>query len=340
MRDNDLVILGKMTRAEIEIGLNLHTTQRVRPDKYTEFSWSASRHSLFEWCRRKYYLHYYGSRRVQEARDRAVSGVWWLKQVITRQTWIGSVIHLVAQKAVQAIQAGQALPADQVVDMATAAYHEGLRASKRGAKYDNRWVILFEDIYPQDLPSINLSQAEMRVRDLAQGLLDSDAFAFICRQPGSAIREVDNPFQSFTLSSIPVLGQVRIYAIPDVLIHTGDEITIIDWKTGDPESETIPMQAGIYRLYAHRAYGLPEDSIRVQIADLNTGENVDPVGGTPPATQAEASARASIQSMLDHLEDVRYNTVNIRSCPRAEDRSRCLYCGFKRICWQGDNRDE
>lgn len=340
MRENDLAYLNSTTRESVEIALELHTTQRVKVNKFTEFTWSISRNNLYDWCKRKYYLNYYGARRVREAKDRAVSAVWWLKQAVPRNVWIGTVLHDIAQRALQACRGGREIPAAQLVEDATAYYRGGALASKRGVKFDGQWVSLVEDIYPDTPPSIDIDEAEMRVRDLTQNFIESEAYDYIKGLPANAIMEIDQPFQTFILKDVPILGSLRVFAVPDVLLRSNNEIKIIDWKTGNVESQGINMQAGIYRLYAHLKYDSPEEQITVHIADLNTGQNVPPPGGTPTLAEAETFMRSSIQSMLDNMDDIHYNTVSIRNYPMTPDTGKCQHCNFKRICWRHEGVNE
>ncbi len=88
MRDDNLAALDSTTLQDLEITLALHTRERAPVTRYTAFSWSVSRHSLFERCKRAYYLQYYATRRVVDARNRFISAVWWLKQVTTLRAWV------------------------------------------------------------------------------------------------------------------------------------------------------------------------------------------------------------------------------------------------------------
>jgi hypothetical protein len=334
MRADDVKALDTTTLGSLEITLDLHTRERVPVDRYTAFSWSVSRHHMFEACKRRYYLNYYGSRRVIDAKDRLISAVWWLKQVASIRTWIGSVIHKAAQEAVKAVAEGRELPGEKVAERANSLFRAGLTASQRGTKVEGQWLALLGHVYPERGFSLDLDTAAALVDDLAHTLLDSEAYALIHENPGH-IREIDEPFQSFNFDSGSRIGRVRVFAIPDVLLHDGEQITVIDWKTGDVTEPGIHKQAGVYRLYAHRAYGLPEEAIRVQISDLgNDGGTVDPPGGTPPLAEASEFIRGSIGQMVGLMEDVTYNTVPIRSFPMTGDRSQCLRCGFQRACWR------
>ncbi len=341
MRDDDLAALNGTTLHNLEVTLDLHTRERVPVTKYTAFSWSVSRHSLFERCKRAYYLNYYAARRVIEARDRSISAVWWLKQVTTLRTWVGQVVHRIAAEAVRALRDGQELRRDDLIQMADRIYREGLEASRRGIKHEGEWRVLFEHIYPNDPFSIDRDEAHTAVRDLTNALLDSEAYDFLRSLPPSeagapgAIREVDEPFQSFELLDVPELGQVRVFAIPDVLAVEGESVHIIDWKTGSTEHAQIRHQAGIYQLYAHQAYDVPEEAITFRLADLGgAGESVEVLEGVPSIAEAEAFARQSIYNMVARLEDAGHNTATIKNYPMTDDLSHCQWCGFKRACWR------
>ncbi len=337
MRADNLAILERITLKELEKELDKHTLQQIPVDRWTEFSWSVSRHRTFESCKRQYYLNYYGSRRVRDAKSQIVSALWWLKQVTSIRAWIGTVIHNAAQAALTALRDGQEIDRDALASQAIDDYRAGIRASERGTKYNDQWIVLFEHVYPGDPFSIDRDEAEQRVFDLAHTLLESEAYEQIKAQP-SAIREIDEPFQSFYLSGLPGFDKVRIFAIPDVLLQEGNTVHIIDWKTGGVEGSEIRDQAGIYRLYAHHRYDVPQESITVSIADLDGGgENAEPPGGTPGLDEAQALVAASIGAMVERIENLEFHTASIYDFPRTDDLTRCQQCGFKRACWRGED---
>jgi hypothetical protein len=47
MRDKDLSILSRITLSDLESTLDEHTSTPVPVDRWTEFTWSASRHRMF-----------------------------------------------------------------------------------------------------------------------------------------------------------------------------------------------------------------------------------------------------------------------------------------------------
>ncbi len=334
MRADDLEILDQITLADLEKTLDRHTREVVEPDRWTAFSWSVSRHGMFERCKRQYYLNYYGARRVRGAKNPVVSAVWWLKQVTTLKLWIGTVIHHFAAQAVRALRDGSPLDEARLPDQALAYYQAGRRASERGAKHDDQWIILFEHVYPQAGTSMDRDAASAAVYDMMRTLLESDAYGFVKSMPRKAIVEVDESYQSFEWAA-PGNGIIRVYAVPDVLLRYEGGLTIVDWKTGDVEREGIRDQAGVYRAYAHSRYGTPEDAISIAVSDVGgAGDSVDPPGGVPTLAETAAFMNASIDAMRSRLEDAPHNTAAIQAYPRTDDVRECLTCSFKRACWR------
>lgn len=336
MRDKDLKILDRMTLADLETTLNEHTTAKLPVDRWTEFSWSVSRHGLLKRCPRQYYLNYYGARRVRELHDPVVSAVWWLKQGVTRPMWIGSVVHHAAREAVLAHRRGDPFSAPELEELAVSYYHEGYEASRRGAKHDNKWVVLHEHLYPDDVFPLDCDTGARQVKEHIAALWSSEAYNLITSLPAEAILEVDEPFQSFNLTGIPRIRRaIRLFAIPDVLLRIDNRLIVVDWKTGDVERETIRDQAGVYRLYAHLKYAIPEERIDVHIADLaGGGKTIAPPGGAPSLQAAREFIHTSIAAMVEQMNDFEYNTAEIARFPMTDDTSVCKGCAFRRACWR------
>jgi hypothetical protein len=335
MRADNIAYLDRITLETLEETLDRHTRDQVPVDRWTAFSWSVSRHQMFERCKRQYYLNYYGARRVRDADNPVVSAVWWLKQITGIKTWIGSVIHEVAADALNAIRSGREVDGEALMKQAVDLYRECVRASARGVKCGKQWVSLLRHAYPDDPIELSTEDGEGRVEELMETLLTSEAYAAIQSAPPQHIREVDEPFQSFDLEGVPEVGAVKVFAIPDVLLHDGKAIRIVDWKTGEVEREGIREQAGIYRLYAYQRYGLPEERIAVEIANLaGSGESAEPPGGTPSVADATRFAHRSIGAMVALIENMSYHTVKIDDFPMTDDLTLCQHCGFKRACWR------
>ncbi|NDJ35109.1 MAG: PD-(D/E)XK nuclease family protein [Chloroflexi bacterium] len=319
-------ILTEIPLADSEAILDAHTLEQVPVTRWTAFSWSHSRHTLFATCRRRYYLHYYGSRRIRETNSRVVRAIWWLKQITPMSAWIGTVVHEAAAAALRAVRDGMPVPDVRV--LARERFAAGLEASARGRKLDGRWLVLWPDAYGGS----GTGSPEELLEGLLDNLLASDTYKSLTNLPGGLFQEIDEAFQSFELEGIARLGTVRTFAIPDVLILNDRTLRIVDWKTGSTTPDSVRWQAGIYQLYAGLTYDLQEEEISVEIVDLTQGSSGEPAGGTPGFAETRAFIETSIAEMVDLMADVDYHTVSIRDFPMTDDLTLCQTCNFKRAC--------
>lgn len=333
MRNDDLSILNEFSLDRIEQDLDYHTTRPIPVDRYTRFTWSVSRHHMYNRCQREYYLNYYGSRNVRGAASRVVSAVWWLKQITSLPAWIGTVIHHVAADALNAYLDGITRSPDDLKMQADSYYWDGVAASARGSKHDNRWMILPNQVYRDDLSKAEIEQGGARVAELVDTMVTSDAYQWLLSIPPEQIAELDVPFQSFDYTPPGTRQTIPVFAIPDVLVAQDDLITIIDWKTGSVDGEEYGLQAGVYRLYAASEYDEPEDHIIVRLADLGgDGALVEPAGGVPALDEANAFIAGSITAMIEQMNDSKYNTVSVHNAPMTGDLALCARCRFRMVC--------
>lgn len=325
MLTHHLKQLDTLDLEQVEFQLDQHTRSRK---KGGQLSWSFSRYRLFNRCKRQYYLHYYASQRVRTANDAAVSAAWWLKQLTPVRAWIGSVVHRAARRLVESLQDGAPLPEQELVDYALALFNDGADASARQRKSSySRWVLLAEDAYHT---TYDAEHARSNVAQFTAALVHHPALQLII--DANAVLENDNAFQSFTVN-VPTVGDVAVYAVPDVLIEASSgRAVIIDWKSGAPKPEDMRIQASTYSFYTHRLHQFSEEAIRAVFAILD-----DPAllwAETDPLTDTQALITNSIQEMAGLLIDQDYQTVTIEDFPMTDDLVRCQTCSFRRICWR------
>jgi hypothetical protein len=194
-----------------------------------------------------------------------------------------------------------------------------------------------EHIYG-DASEIDSLEDTSKVEKTARAFFESEAFRYVMSQPPDSIIEVDEPFQSFTIHNVTHLGDVRVFAIPDLVLQIEDRLSIIDWKTGDVTHESLAWQAAIYRMYAAATYGIPADGVAVWLADISgDGKLIDPPGQMPSVKETEHLLLESIGAMVDLMEDPAYNTAPIRNFPMTDNLNICRGCGFKRACWRHES---
>lgn len=317
--------LDSLDLEQVEFQLDQHTRSRK---KGNQLSWSYSRHRLFNRCKRQYYLHYYGSRRVRSANDIVISTVWWLKQLTSMRAWIGTIVHRAARRLVNGLtDLEKSLTPDELVQYAQALFDDGIQASQRGRKSDySRWVLLSEDAYQQPY---DLTHAREKLATLTTNLFDHPAYDLIAKS--QSIIENDSAFQSFKVD-IAEVGEIAVYAVPDVLIVEGGEAIIIDWKSSTPKHEDMQSQGSIYSFYTYHMHQFSDENIRAIFAILDEPAMLQAKIDSHSVTRAMIAD--SVQQMSALFEDPHFQTVSIKDFPMTDELTRCETCSFRRICWR------
>ncbi|MEZ4270358.1 MAG: hypothetical protein R3C68_02630 [Myxococcota bacterium] len=99
------------------MGQQLHLWSDEEPDK---LRWSLSRDRRFADCRRRYYLHHFGSRggHLPDAPP-AVRELYMLKALSNRYMWVGEVVHSLIEMALGGWRRGERVPANGLIERGT-----------------------------------------------------------------------------------------------------------------------------------------------------------------------------------------------------------------------------
>jgi hypothetical protein len=298
-------------------------------DLKNTFSWSRSRHGMFQDCRRRYYYHYYGAwggwaaDAPPEARR-----LYVLKQLTGRQGWAGRVVHQAVEMALRALHAGRELPEAWLIEDTVRRMREEWRASRDG-RYRTEpkaEVALFEHEYgvpvqPRDWQA--LRDHVVRCLRHFYRLPLYDEIRATPRERWILIEEV----RSFPFEGTPV------FAAPDFgFWTTADRLALVDWKTGSPDPDETATQLGGYALYARDILeAAPE---RVDLLEVNLREGQVSAHPWDEARLAEIRERLrlSIRSMKAWLRDPDANLAVVDDFERTEDLRLCRWCNFKGVC--------
>ena len=122
-------------------------------DLVNEFSWSRSRDATFQDCRRKYYLHYYGSWGGWDAAVAPdVRRLYILKQLASRQMWAGRIVHDAIEMALQVYQHGREVPVEPFIADVIGRMRTEWKGSRDGRYREApKTLALFEHEYALDL---------------------------------------------------------------------------------------------------------------------------------------------------------------------------------------------
>ncbi len=295
-----------------------------------EFSWSFSRHKLFNECRRAYYYYYYESWGGwdRHAPDRARKA-YVLKKMQNLDMWAGTLVHQLLAGIITQRMAKKATPYAAAIKNAHLALSSQWEDSRKKCwlKSPKAYLNLFEHYYRKEVSQEDIDRTVKRkvyggIRNFyASGFLAYiDTLAANPRGHFLSLEEID----SFLFEG------TKLYVVPDFAIRD-EGIRLYDWKTGKP-SENDTLQLSCYALYAqskwqarpHEIGIFPVYLLEEKIA-LNPIETID-------ADTVRTFLRHSIKEMRSLLKEGSDNEIIPAQCTKTEITARCARCFFQEIC--------
>ncbi len=291
-------------------------------------SWSFSRRTHFNDCRRHYFYHRFWG---QDPKTRWK--LFEMRSITTLAMLRGLVTHQVIAESLAALREGREVDPDAARERVTEIMREKVRESYYKAWHiDNRphgrkaseFTNLLEHYYA--FPGTEERAREHR--DIAQtcveNLLRSELWAEIATTNYENWKAVeDEGFPSFDLDGI------KVYARPD-FAYSQDSPTIIDWKTGAAGDEDR-CQLMLYSLYAHWKWGWEPSQTKLAAVYLQPDFAAESFTPTPEDIDGVTDlVRRSFQEMLD-LEPV-YGKADISQFPLTNNTDHCRWCRFQGVC--------
>ena len=215
-----------------------------------EFSWSRTRDNIFQECRRRYYLHYYGSWGGWDpGADPAIRALYVLKQLGTRHMWAGRVVHEAVERALQALRDGHVLSEASLIDDTVRQMRQEWKGSRDGVYREApKRPGLFEHEYGVPVKPGEWQALREHVVRCLRNFHRLPLLADIKRTP------VERWILLEDIGSFPWEG-TRIVTAPDFGYWSRDDrLQLVDWKTGGGGTGAS-LQLGGYALYASRSSG-------------------------------------------------------------------------------------
>ena len=298
------------------------------PDFKNDFSWSFSRHTVFEDCPRKYWLNHYGfwNGWLRDSPPRAQE-LYIQKNLVTRPMWLGTVVHDAAEGALKSFRAGQFVGTDELVsrtlDRAERDWNNSQNERYRSdspKKYPGFQEHYYDVEDPEPIETL-FTEIERQVRTLYENKI----FRRILQVP-NRIQQIED------LNVLPLHG-VKVWVKLDVLMGDGQGgLVIVDWKTGRfHDSESVKTQLGIYGLYAKQELGVSK--LKMVHVNLRENEFTTTVIDEEQLSRSEAFVRDSSAAMLGLLDDPEENIGSEEAFEKLPEGSvRCQRCRFRRDC--------
>lgn len=288
---------------------------------------------MLEQCARRYYYEYYAQQVAKVLRDPQLEAVKRLKALQNRYERTGSIAHLVIATYLRKAQTGDVWKPHRLSDWARSMFHADLTYSARDPSGkcppDGRFppVLLQEYFYQRADADEVCRAAEERLTTGLQIFVESVNFAEFRRagsQPDAYLeRNISGGDPAFRIS-----GKV------DLAYFVDGDVTIVDWKLGDPSGEgDESLQLAAYALWAARHFAASTDRIKIYKAHLGA----DTVQQFSVNERMLTAARARIQQDVERMvvsQDYGQRGIEEAFTPCVRPGV-CKLCPFQAICPEG-----
>jgi len=291
-------------------------------------SWSFSRKTHFESCRRFYFYHrFWGQDPKLKWR------LFEMRNITTLQMLRGLVVHIVIADSLNSARLGRVIDAPtakrNVTEVIRRLYRE---SAMRLWHIDNRppdrkassITNLLEHYYRLPGTEDRAREAQRVAWSCVENLVGSDFWQEIMASDYGKWQEIENEnFPSFELDGVQVFPRIDF-------AHSNGAPTIIDWKTGQPGPEDR-KQLTVYSLYAQRKWDWDPRETQLTAVYLQPELKIDVFSPTDDDISAlKAEVRASFDEML--AVEPAYGPADINDFPITEELFNCRWCRFQGIC--------
>ncbi len=320
------------------------------------FSWSNSRHRMFEECKRKYYYQYYGYWKgwLHEAPER-VRTIYRLKQLDNRYLWKGTLVH----EGVAFLLKGALTGSEPDLDRFKQAVVNRMRTQfKQSRRKKYRWdpkgkFGLLEHEYEERLEEGTWRAVRDDVLDCLDRFVESEVYETarnLTMEDCLALEgDLENPDNFWTtlppeprrFETLPTEPSVDRFEVGDVPVwvkldfafrEPGGAVRIVDWKSGGSKDEPDPMQLNVYGTYAVETWGLPEEQLRLTVYNVARDERYDRTFSRDLKQETLGRLRASTEKMKSGLVDPESNQAREEDFPTIDDVSTCRRCRYRLVC--------
>lgn len=294
-----------------------------------DFKWSVSRDRTFRECPRQYWFNHYGFWGGWNYDvDPRTRDIYVLKQLKSRPTWVGEVVHDCIKHSIENLSRGiPVLPVDAILKITRSRMRNDFRVSRDGMYRDNPKYAcgLFEHEY-----RIPVSDEEWR--DSADHV-DRCLVTFYASEVWETLRNTKpGDFLEIERFSHFLLDGNTVTVKLDCATRDTDHVVVWDWKTGRREGADAKLQLACYAFYIHQAYGIPIHHVRMRRFELSGGTVHERTIAERELGEILDYVRGSIADMRGLLDDPERNQTHEDRFRKEERRDLCLRCNFLKVC--------
>lgn len=293
----------------------------IRKFEFTPIlGWSVSRWDTFSACRRQYYYQYYT--KVEGGRDREnFLTLKALKDLTSIPLEIGNVTHKIIEILLKRMQ-----KTTKPIDMRR--FDDFVRENtKRIVESKN-----FSEIYYEELEAIDPQvQILPKVSEALKNLLGGGRIEWLAEK---AVESKDQWIIDPEGYGECRIGGQKAYCKVDFMFPVGDELHILDWKTGKKDDKKHGRQLRGYVTWAYFHFGVAAEKIVPTVAYLIPEYKERSIKVNEFDVEAFAEQiREETEEMYDYCEDIEQNTPLAKSeFPMTENLKLCSFCNFRELC--------
>lgn len=282
------------------------------------FSWSLSRESLFRFCPRAYFYHYYGSAGGFKWFSNAQQ-LYQLKKLIPLDLWINSICTDVLRFFFY-----ENSEHFNIIRAAKREFNQGARSiSLREWREDPQQLNLFESYY--GLVEINdlLEQGMEFLEKSLENIGESGLHAYI--------KEI--PYLHKKITSFPVhtnIGRIRIWCSPVLIWQEDGLLKFLTLNNGLSNKLRARHTAALHKIFAFNKLRAKPERVVTLNFDLTTGE-----------TSTVPDEEINVSELIDHVKDSTEEMLALLTDDNAlqEDNfvkniTNCPKCRFQKYCNQ------
>lgn len=302
--------------------------------EYPEWSWSLTRHKMFEECPRKYFYMYYLSHNGWRKEGSKLSQqAYRLKSLTNISLVLGNSIHNSARDLINKIRHNQPYLSSseikqEIRDTLNRACFSSYRSRSIWENKPKSITMLDEIYYGGKLSAEKVINVKNNLDKCVDNLINSNIISRLHEMKNSInIKEVDEDLQHINING------TKIYVRLDLLYQLGTRWFITDWKTGKDTSQDITDQLALYAMYVNVKYGVNIEDIVVCIESLSDGAFIEKTVNEYNISNIKSLILNSVGQMQSYLSDVNLNKpFSSEAYERTRKSYRCVSCHFREIC--------
>jgi hypothetical protein len=282
--------------------------------------WSVTRYDTFALCKRMYFYQYYAKYDPRVPRSR----IDRFRSLVTVPLEIGGIVHEVIAALLARLKATAS-------DIDREKFFEFARKEIGKRLADE----VFEEIAYGQVEHLEVDDLSPKVESCLDNLLSSQRFTWLVSDAmgSSGAWLIDPPGFGETR-----LADLKVYCKVDFLFPIGDELHIVDWKTGKADAAKHRKQLVGYATWACYHFDVSAEQVRPAIAYLHPEyREVEESFDAADLENFGVQVRAETQEMYEYCRDVPNNIPrDISEFPLVEDRRICANCKFRGLCYPGE----